>query len=602
MAIRSIQWRLVSIFIFIAIFLIIPVAIFLNREVEKQNYTEFKEAIERGFSNWQITEDFEIDEMLSYLSVNEGRNAIIQFAILDAHRSYSVVDKEDLEVVYSSDRYYSLGMINGNADSFINEILISNNFIDAMGDSGVGKGGALVSVNGRKYFDYARSVTLKNGEYILYFRYDNEAWKDTIESFNKILFFALLVSVTVSIFVGYLLSKTITSPIGRIMNRAKRLAAGEFDIMLEVDSDDEIGQLTRAFNHMARNLKNTLTEIASEKNKIETIFNYMTDGIIAFNIKGELIHINPAALKMLTLEKFNMTLDEFAHKFNIDVRMEEMIYLEDYTNRSERFVLDNTVFNIYFAMFTDENRKPEGLIGVIHDITDQERLDNMRKEFVANVSHEIRTPLTSIKSYTEALLDGDLENWETAISFLKVINSEADRMTRLVKDLLQLSSFDGNRMIWQKDDVNVVELVKGIVSNLQFEAREKNHLLQCHVIGDIPGIRGDKGRLEQVISNVITNSVRYTPEKGTISAYIGKTYSEVYVKVTDNGVGIPKEDLPRIFERFYRVDKARSREMGGTGLGLSIAREIIEAHNGNITISSEIGEGTEVVIKLPFRK
>ena len=226
----------------------------------------------------------------------------------------------------------------------------------------------------------------------------------------------------------------------------------------------------------------------------------------------------------------------------------------------------------------------------------------MRKEFVANVSHELRTPLTSIKSYTETLLDGDIDDRELSVKFLKVINSEADRMTRLVKDLLQLSRLDNKQMKWNMKEISIVNLVKYTVNKMQIEAKNKGHTLVCHVIGDIPDIIGDKDRLEQVIVNIISNAIKYTQEDGNISVYIGKNYSEVYVKVTDNGVGIPEEDLPRIFERFYRVDKARSREMGGTGLGLSIAREIVEAHGGNISINSEYGKGTEVLIKIPFVK
>jgi two-component system sensor histidine kinase VicK len=252
MSFRSIQWRLVSIFILIAIFLITPVGLFLNKRVENQNYDSFKSAIERGFDNWLINNNYALEDMLSYLSVNEGRNAIIEFAILDAYKSYTVINKKDLCIEYSSDRFY-----NGNDDNgrlFLNEILMSENFITVLDDNLKGDKSSLVSVNGRKYFDYARLVNLSDGDYILYFRYDSEAWKETLNEFNKIILSSLFFSVIISVFLGYLLSRTITSPIKKIMHKARRLAAGEFDQMLEVKSDDEIGQLTKAFNYMAKNL------------------------------------------------------------------------------------------------------------------------------------------------------------------------------------------------------------------------------------------------------------------------------------------------------------------------------------------------------------
>mgnify|MGYP000903905229 CR=1 FL=1 len=602
MSFRSIQWRLVSIFILITIFLITPIGLFLNRKVETQNYDNFKSAIERGFDNWLIKSDSSLEDMLSYLSVNDGRNAIIEFSILDAYKSYSIIDKKDISIKYSSDRYYNANGNSNNDKLFLNEIIVSENFINVLNDNLIGDKSKLVNISGRKYFDYAREVKLSDGDFILYFRYDSEAWKETINGFNRIILSSLFFSVVISLFLGYLLSRTITSPIIRIMHRAQRLAAGEFGHMLEVKSDDEIGQLTKAFNYMAKNLKDTLTEISSQKNKIETIFNYMTDGVIAFNLKGEAIHINPVSLKMLDIREFNFTFNEFVEKFRLELKLEDILYLETLASREESITTECKTLKVYFALFTDENKKPEGIIAVMHDITDQEKLENMRKEFVANVSHELRTPLTSIKSYTETLLDGDIDDRETAIKFLEVINSESDRMTRLVKDLLQLSRLDNKQMKWNMNEISFVELVKSLVSKMQLEAKSKGHILECYVIGDIPKVKGDKDRLEQVILNILNNAIKYTPEGGKVSVYIGKTYNEIYTKVVDNGVGIPEEDLPRIFERFYRVDKARSREMGGTGLGLSIAREIIEAHGGIINISSQYGNGTEVLLKLPYPK
>jgi two-component system sensor histidine kinase VicK len=272
-------------------------------------------------------------------------------------------------------------------------------------------------------------------------------------------------------------------------------------------------------------------------------------------------------------------------------------------NTSELTVnVKSKTIKVYFAVFTDESKKPEGVIAVLQDITEQQRLENMRKEFVANVSHELRTPLTSIKSYSETLLDGTLDDRETSEKFLGVINSEADRMTRLVKDLLQLSRLDNQQLKWNFEEISLTELVKNTTDRMEMEAKSRRQLLECFVLGEIPCIEADYDRLEQVVFNLLGNAIKYTPEEGKITVYIGKIYNDVYFKVVDNGIGIPESDLTRIFERFYRVDKARSREMGGTGLGLSIAKEIVEAHSGVINITSKIGIGTEVTVRLPIKQ
>jgi two-component system sensor histidine kinase VicK len=372
------------------------------------------------------------------------------------------------------------------------------------------------------------------------------------------------------------------------MHKARSIAEGDFDQLQEVNADDEIGKLTESFNFMATSLKNTLAEISSEKNKIETVLNYLTDGVIAFNLKGEVIHMNPASKKMLGDMDTASNYKDFAERYNIDFPMEEVVYLNSSKTKEMNITVDDKVIRVYFAIFTDEEKNAEGIIAVLQDITEQHKLDGMRREFVANVSHELRTPLTSIKSYAETLMDGAIEDEELAQKFLRVINSETDRMTRIVKDLLQLSRLDNQKMQWKMEEQYFVDIVKGIVERMQIEAASKSLKMDCFVLGDIPCIKADRDRIEQVLVNIISNSIKYTPEGGKITVYIGKTYNEVYAKITDTGIGIPEKDIPRIFERFYRVDKARSRDLGGTGLGLAIAKEIVECHTGTISISSEV--------------
>lgn len=588
MFLKSLQWRLVSFFCLVAVCLIIPIGFFLNKSVEDSYYESFKKGIENGFEEWNLAKSSNPGAEEIKTELIDNRNASL-FLIIGVYKSFTIVRRQDNDIIHSSDSRYD----KDDKGRFLNELLKSDNFVLAMAGKEGGKK-KLIRYGDRDFFDYARPV----GDFVLYFRYYRNEWQGTINTFNNIILSSLFIAFIVAFILGYTLSKTITVPIVRIMHRAQRIAAGDFEQPLEVKSDDEIGKLTSTFNYMAKNLKDTLAEISSEKNKIETILNYMTDGVIAFNLKGEVIHTNPASKKMLGTEEFNETFNDYAKKLGLDFTIEDIMYLENLSSKEVNITVNSRTIRVYFAVFTDEMKKPEGIITVLQDITEQQKLENMRREFVANVSHELRTPLTSIKSYAETLLDGALEDRETSERFLKVINSEADRMTRLVKDLLQLSRLDNNQMQWNMEEISFVDLVRGSVEKMELEARSKGHLLECFVIGDIPEIRADYDRIEQVVLNILSNAIKYTPNGGKITVCVGKTYSEVYVKVADTGIGIPEQDMPRIFERFYRVDKARSREMGGTGLGLAIAREIVEAHSGNISIASEAGKGTEVTVKL----
>lgn len=596
---RSLQWRLVSIFILIILSLMIVIWVFLNNEVESFQYKTFTDGIEQGFNNWDNLKDMHsIKDVQDYLKSN--KNAYYMFSLTDQFKTYTIIDKNKPGYIeYSSHKTFNSG--DQEKKVFFDDIMKSNNLLSVLaGEKQIGNSKKITHSGDRIFFDYARQLDILDGNYILYFRYDSDAWRKTIFNFNKAIIFSSIIAVIVSLLIGFILSKSITVPIINIMFSAQKIASGNFDQVLEVKSNDEVGELTRTFNYMAKKLKNNLTEISREKSKIETILNYMTDGVIAFNIKGEVIHANPAAKKMLGTEEINETFNELSKKYEVGIMLEEILYLESLSSKERSVHKDDKFIRIYFAIFTDEDQKTQGVIAVLQDITEQQKLESMRREFVANVSHELRTPLTSIKSYTETILDGAIEDRDTTKKFLGVVSSEADRMTRLVKDLLQLSRIENNQMSWNKQNISFVDLVRSSVEKLQIEARNKEQLMENFIIGDIPDITADYDRIEQVVINVLSNAIKYTPQGGKITIYIGKMFNEVYLKVVDTGVGIPKDDLPRIFERFYRVDKARSREMGGTGLGLSIAKEIVEAHGGTISAASEDGAGTEITVRLPL--
>ena len=348
-------------------------------------------------------------------------------------------------------------------------------------------------------------------------------------------------------------------------------------------------------------LKDKLNEVSSRKNQIETILLHMTDGIIAFNMKGEIILINPAAKKFLSISPEDNTFDDIFGKFKLDINTEKVIYLDSWTSTEQRIQVDDQYVKVLFAPFKNEEERPDGLIAVIQDITEHVKLDNMQKELVADVSHELKTPITSIMGYADTLLEGGYDE-ETQTKFLNVIASESRRMARLVTDLLTLSRYDSNKKKTRKETFDLGDLVKRCQEKLAIEIKKKGHKVTSFVTADVPPVYADKDDIERVVLNILTNSIKYTPDNGEIKIYVGFVYNDAYIKIFDNGIGIPEDDLSRIFERFYRVDKARTREMGGTGLGLSIAKEILDKNGGSIDIKSKVGEGTEVVIRIPTKQ
>ena len=343
-----------------------------------------------------------------------------------------------------------------------------------------------------------------------------------------------------------------------------------------------------------------LIEATRQKNQMETILLHMTDGLIAFNVNEEIIHINPAAKKLLKIED-EKTFSEIFSKYE-DINLEKIMYLDNWASSKKQITVDDRTINLFFAAFKNENDRPAGIIVVIQDITEHVKLDAMRKSFIADVSHELKTPITSIMGYADTLLEnGDVDE-EFQKKFLGRISSEAQRMAKLVTDLLTLSRFDSSQTRGEKQEFDLGELVKYTFDGLEIEMDKKNQQREFYVTAEVPPVYADKDGIERVVLNILTNAIKYTPEGGSIKVYVGFVYNDAYIKIIDNGIGIPKEDLDKIYERFYRVDKSRTREMGGTGLGLSIAKEILDQNNGTIDISSELGSGTEVVIRIPTKQ
>lgn len=420
---------------------------------------------------------------------------------------------------------------------------------------------------------------------------------DTVNKSMEIMTQATLIALTITVFLGLILSSSITGPIKELTLKAKKMSEGDFDQKVSVKSNDEIGQLGSMFNFLIDELKRSMSSLQQEKSKMETTFKYMADGVLTVDINGDIIHANPVAKNLLSLTSDEEKYDDVVRKIKESMLLANL-KTRDY-HGTEILEQDGETYNVDYAPFMNNRNEIGGVIIVFKNITEQYKIDKLQKEFVANVSHELKTPITTIKSYTETLLDGAMEEKQIAEDFLNVINSESDRMSRLVSDLLRLSRMDYEQTKWKREKLSLSESVSQTAKKLIIQAKNKNVSMHVGQIPDDMNVYFDKDGFEQILLNITGNAIKYTPENGNvwISAY--RNNNSINLSIRDDGIGIPKEDQARVFERFYRVDKARSRELGGTGLGLSIAKQIAEAHNCKLTINSELNKGTEITITIP---
>lgn len=446
------------------------------------------------------------------------------------------------------------------------------------------------------FIDVAIPIAGNHGSFIVYIRDNKLRQQELTSEMFVIILESVLFGLAIAVLLSFLLSKTMTTPIENLTRRAGAIARGEFSGRIESHSNDEIGVLTETFNEMAETLKRTLEAVENERDKLNTLFLRMTDGVCAFDRDGKIIQMNLAAERLLGRE-YSPDLN-YREMFGDLLAFSEVHFMKSQDLHEFSFEVGEYALSVFIAPFGDNDREG-GVMAVIHDITEQTKLERVRREFVANVSHELRTPLTNIKSYSETLCDNEDIDRETARNFLGVIMKESDRMTRIVSDLLTLSRYDYGSEALQPSEVSVGKVLQRVYQAMYLEGVKRELDLTLDVAEGIPTVFWDSDKIEQVIVNVVSNAIKYTPDGGKIRIEARREGDRIAISVSDTGVGVPEADLGRIFERFYRVDKARSRAAGGSGLGLTIAKEIVERHGGTIVIQSVYGKGTQVTIRLP---
>lgn len=428
---------------------------------------------------------------------------------------------------------------------------------------------------------------------------------------KKSFLFSSLFSLILMIPLAYFLAKSLADPISEVTKKAIQLVSTTFDRKVQISSTDELGSLSKAISEIGSQLGNKIEEISKEKDYLQTILKGMMEGVLVVDGRGRILMVNDALRRLLSLASDvsdRMPLEiirnaELEGAIRKAIQDGENVALELDLDKSGEKTIEVNVVSILTSnrKMAEDSEGIRGAIAVFHDITRLKQLERIRQDFVANVSHELRTPLTTIKGYAETLLDGALKE-DLAFQFVEVIKRHTDRLTKIVEDLLMLSKIETKEFQLKIEVISLPNFIDDVLDFVKEPAEKKKISLSRNAIPSLLAVQADRGYLEQILINLLDNAIKYTPEGGrvTVSA-VEKDSKDIQFLIEDNGIGIPKEDLSRIFERFYRVDKGRSKEMGGTGLGLSIVKHLVQAHGGRVWVESQPGKGSTFYFTLPNR-
>ncbi|GAC45449.1 two-component system, OmpR family, sensor histidine kinase VicK [Pediococcus acidilactici NGRI 0510Q] len=442
---------------------------------------------------------------------------------------------------------------------------------------------------------------------VVYIRANLESVYQNVNNITLIFVVAALIAITIGLFLAVLIARAITRPIEEMRQRTMQIARGDYSGQVQIYGDDELGQLAAAVNDLSVRVEESQELTESERRRLDSVLGYMTDGVLATDRRGRITIVNEMATDFLNLEN-----DQIVGKSILDILdLRGSVTLRDLLENQDPEVLDlstdeqDLILHASFALIQRESGFISGLVCVLHDVTEQQKIDQDRKRFVSNVSHELRTPLTSMKSYIEALVDGAWKDPNVAPNFLKVTQEETDRMMRMINDLLNLSRMDLGTARLDKEYVNLNELFNHILDRFDMilkngEKSEKNYTIKRDFTRRDIWVEVDTDKIQQVLDNIMNNAIKYSPDGGVITCRLVETHNHVIMSITDQGLGIPKEAISHVFDRFYRVDKARSRAQGGTGLGLAISKEVVQMHGGRIWVESREGEGSTFYISLPY--
>jgi two-component system phosphate regulon sensor histidine kinase PhoR len=420
---------------------------------------------------------------------------------------------------------------------------------------------------------------------------------DTIPELIRIATFGTLFCLAAAVLLAFWLSSLFRGPIHKLSQAARQISHGNYKQEIEIYSEDEIGDLAAIFQHMANQLKDNVAEITADRDRLAVVLAQMGDAIFIVNRQSKILMTNPAAERIFQTPQATLlerTFIEAVHDYEIDNILQQAMT----TRKQQTGFIESRPTKQFLGVIATPLPARSDYLVIVQDLTNLRRLETVRRDFVANVSHELRTPIASLKALSETLIEGALDDRNVASEFLKKINVEVDKLSQMVQELVQLSQIESGQTALKKSPTPIGEVIGSAINRLQPLAERAGLSLKMEVSTDLPPVTIDKERIEQVLVNLIHNAIKFTPSGGSVRVTAVKAGGKIEVAVEDNGIGISQDDLPRMFERFYKTDK--SRTSGGTGLGLSIAKHIVQAHGGEIRVESREGKGSTFTFSLPL--
>jgi len=599
---KSINFKIALVFALLLLITLEIVGAIFVKQLEAKNIQDFKTSV-------QIPTYID-NSLAEQLTVNSTRKANGQIKTILSN--YNSTNVDEIRVVDSK------GTIRGTSDvndqSVVGQKTTDRNIKNAIYNNRTyTKNTYDTQNNGRYYVSivplYATSSTGNNSQLVgvLYVRANMKSVYSTINSIMSIFVVASLVAMVLGLGIAIIIARAITRPIEEMRQQTQRIARGDYAGQVRVYSDDELGQLAGAINNLSIRVEESQESTEAERRRLDSVLSHMSDGVIATDRRGNITIINETASEFV-----DVSAEKAIGNSILDVlKIRDDYSLRDLIENQDELMLDfssnerDLILNAYFSLIQRESGFISGLVCVLHDVTEQQKIDNDRKQFVSNVSHELRTPLTSLRSYIEALSDGAWKDPEVAPGFLKVTQEETDRMIRMINELLSLSRMDSGTTRVDMELVNINELFNYVLNRFDLILKKDDNPAKYYTIKreftkrDL-WVEIDTDKFTQVLDNIMNNAIKYSPDGGVVTCRLLETHNQVIISISDQGLGIPRADLGHVFDRFFRVDKARSRAQGGTGLGLAISKEVVQMLGGRIWVDSVEGKGSTFYISLPY--
>ncbi|WP_338208614.1 cell wall metabolism sensor histidine kinase WalK [Lactiplantibacillus paraxiangfangensis] len=599
---KSINFKIALVFALLLLITLEIVGAIFVRQLESTNIRQFKSTV-------QIP-TYVDNSLAEQLSSNNTTKANTQIKTILSNYNYANID--EIRVIDSK------GTIRGTNDvndqTIVGQKTTDRNVKNAIyNNRSYTKNTYDTQNNGRYYVSivplYTSSSTGNNSQLVgvLYVRANMKSVYSTINTIMGIFVAASLVAMVLGLGIAIIIARAITRPIEEMKQQTQRIARGDYAGQVRVYSDDELGQLARAINNLSIRVEESQESTEAERRRLDSVLSHMSDGVIATDRRGNITIINETASDFV-----DVVAEKAIGNSILDVlKIRDEYSLRDLIENQDELMLDfssnehDLILNAYFSLIQRESGFISGLVCVLHDVTEQQKIDNDRKQFVSNVSHELRTPLTSLRSYIEALSDGAWKDPEVAPGFLKVTQEETDRMIRMINELLSLSRMDSGTTRVDMELVNINEMFNYVLNRFDMILKKDDNPAKYYTIKreftkrDL-WVEIDTDKFTQVLDNIMNNAIKYSPDGGVVTCRLLETHNQVIISISDQGLGIPRADLTHVFDRFFRVDKARSRAQGGTGLGLAISKEVVQMLGGRIWVDSEEGKGSTFYISLPY--